>query len=311
MKTNIFYFQFIITTLVVLLLFQASALYAQEQNEYSQIDTVKICDMPQSKTFIFKVVTSEINSEYNKELITDIYIYNLPNETFLQIIKDTSTLNFSGGEVDYVDINIDGYLDIDINLGYYNLIASHTFWLFDPKDNKFYYSGEFSRLNDYYVDVDEKIIESNELSLGGSGGYSQKFKVENDSLILIETSFGNYYEYEKTKLINGMLKTVEKVEEGWETDSNDNQLIVLSHYKLIEDTLLIIEKEWLTELNEKITNDTSSDDIYDCGPWGWCLKYLKKEIYSYKKNESVKLIKNTEKYQVLNDEWVKVVEFVE
>ncbi len=311
MKTKSFNQLFFIIILISLLIFIIPTSLAQDKIEYSQVDTVKICNSPQPKTFISKVITSEIKSEYDTELITDINIYNLSNETFLQSIRDTSIFNSFGGEVDYLDINLDGYLDIDINLGYFNLVPSHSFWLFNSKDNKFYYSRDFSQLNDYSVDAEKKIIKSGEQSLSGSGGYSKKYKIENDSLILIETSYSDYYNSGKSELVNGELKTVERTSQEWETDRNNNQLIVLNKYKLIEDSLLIIEKNWLIEFKEKIEHSVYYDDIYDCSYLGYCLKYVKKEVYSYEKNKNGELIKNTEKYQVINDEWVKVDEFAE
>jgi len=304
-------FSYLILILISLILqqFNAFMLFAQKQIEYSQVDTVIISESPESKTFIIKAVNSEIESEYyDNKLLTNISIYNFPNGLLVQTIHDTSESFFSGGWIKYVDINFDRYLDIDIELGYHNLIPFHSFWIFNPKENEFFYSREFSQLNDYYVYVEEKIINSSQQSLGGRGGYLEKYKIENDSLILIETSSLDYYDYERSELVDGELKTVELTSQEWVTDSNDNQLIVLNQYKLIDDSLLIVKKNWLIEFKDKINRSIHSEDIYECGYLGYCLKYLKKEVYFYEKDKNGTLIKFTKKYQVINNKWEKIDE---
>ena len=46
--------------------------------------------------------------------------------------------------------------------------------------------------------------------------------------------------------------------------------------------------------------------IYNCGPWGGCLKYLRKEVYSYDIKAGDYAIKDTLRFEVINNKWEKV-----
>jgi len=281
---------------------------AQQINMYLQVDTVRIEDSPESKIFIFKVDTSEMVTKYGpNDLITHIEITDFNNNSFVQVINDTSERHSFAGGVVYIDINLDGQVDLDIDLGIFNLTPAHSFWLFDNSINKFYYSPEFSQLNDYSIDSSKKEIESHSQSTGGRGGYSEKYKIEKGGLSLIETKHSNFYNYEHQKVINGVLKTVELQKEEWLEDEMSKHLSLIETYKLVNDSLLLTEKSWLTGVDPRYQKDIEvNENIYNCGPWGGCLKYLRKEVYSYDTNKVSYAIKDTTRYQVINYKWEKV-----
>jgi hypothetical protein len=257
-----------------------------------------------------KIFNLEIDLEHDfRDRITQIELYDYSTNKLIQIIKDTSESYSFPDWVTYIDINLDGYLDIDIPLGYFNLVPFHSFWLYDNTRNLFFHSEEFSQLNDYYIDQEEKIISSHAQSTGGRGAEVEKYKIENGNLTLIETSYSNYYDYEKKALVNGDLITVELIEEDYsETNETDiEDAIILNYYKLLYDTLLLVEKEWLIDIDiKKEKNNVWSSDIYNCGPWGGCLKYLRREVYSYHLNQDGQLVKEILKYRVVNNKWEKL-----
>ena len=284
---------------------------AQQQNVYEQVDTIKITNDPESMILIIKVDTFKIKWESGfRDMINHIEVYDYSNKELIQTINDSSeSYSFAGG-VDYVDINLDGYLDIDILLGISNLTPFHSFWLFDKLNNKFYSSPDFSQLNEYDIDVDKKEIDSYSQSTGGRGGYSEKFKIENGNLFLIEKEYSNYFDYERQEIINGVLRTVELIEEEWLTDDDKgNGTSIINTYKLFYDSLLLTEKSWMTDLNGEDASKYNSDTYY-CGPWGECIKYLRKEVYSYNINDG-RLTQEILKYQVINNKWTKVEDFIE
>ncbi len=210
------------------------------------------------------------------------------------------------GEIEYVDINSDGCKDIDIHTGGYNLVPTHSFWLFNKLNNRFYYSPEFSQLNEFSIVFGKKEIESYSQSTGGRGGSSEKYKIENGSLSLMETEYSNYYDYERQEVINGVLRTVELEKEEWIKDDEDNHMSVIKIYNLVNDSLLLTERNWLTGVNMPYSSDIYDNEIYNCGPWGGCLKYLRKEVYSYDIKAGDYAIKDTLRFEVINNKWEKV-----
>jgi hypothetical protein len=305
------YFRHLIVILYYLLLSQFTSVItiAQKVETVIQIDTVRVANIPASMIFIIKIDTSMLDHKYSfgSDLITHIELYEYINNLLVQTINDTSESNSFAGGVNYVDINLDGYLDLDIDLGVSNLTPFHSFWLYDQLKNKFYHSPEFSQLNDYSIDFDKKEIDSYSQSTGGRGGYNEKYKVGNGKLYLIGTEYSNFYDYEKKELVNGVLKVVSKEEPEDIKDKNGNYIKLIKTYNLVNDSLLLTKKSWLVDAEGEDLNKYDSDTYY-CSPWGECLKYLRKEIYSYDKNDgqlSTKILK----YQVFNNKWKKVKDF--
>jgi hypothetical protein len=278
---------------------------AQQIAAYEQIDTIRVSNFPDSKIFLIKVDTTEITSKYNlRYLIAHIEITDLNKDSLIQTISDTSEMNYAAGGVEYVDINLDGYLDLDLNLGLINLIPLHSFYLYNQFKDEYYYSPDFSQLNDYEIDVDKKEIESYSQSTGGRGGYRAKYKIKNDNLFLIEDENSNYYDYEHQKVINNVLRTDSLVETDWV-----HSTAVLDTYTLVNDSLLLTEKSWLTGVAAPYPADIEENHLYNCGSWGGCMKYLKKEIYFYGNRNKSYTIKDTLRYQVINNKWQKIKTF--
>jgi hypothetical protein len=265
------YLRYLIVFLYYLSLsqFPSVVINAQKHDSYLLADTIKVTNDPTSMILIIKIDTSLIKHKYSigSDMITHIEIYDYSNNLLVQSINDTSESHSFAGGVDYIDINLDGYLDIDIDLGVSNLTPIHSFWLFEKLDNKFYYSPDFSQLNAYNIDLDKKEINSYSQSTGGRGGSSEKYKVENGNLYLIETEYSNYYDYERKELINGILRTVEVDELNEVKDDEGNYINVINSYNLVDDSLLLTEKNWLIEFKGEDYSKYDSD-TYDCGPWG-------------------------------------------
>ena len=231
---------------------------AQNLNSFEQIDTLRLCDSTESNLFILNINTNEINTQEGADLVTNIEIHNFLDDSLIQKFSDTSNSGIMSGEIEYVDINSDGCKDIDIHTGGYNLVPTHSFWLFNKLNNRFYYSPEFSQLNEFSIVFGKKEIESYSQSTGGRGGSSEKYKIENGSLSLMETEYSNYYDYERQEVINGVLRTVELEKEEWIKDDEDNHMSVIKIYNLVNDSLLLTERNWLTGVNMPY-----SSDIYD------------------------------------------------
>lgn len=274
-----------------------------QQFNVEQIDTIRISSSQESKLFIIKVDTSEIilKDDFNY-LITKIEINNLNDNSLFQTIIDTSEMIFGAGGVDFVDVNLDGYLDLDLNLGYSNLMPIHSFWLYCPKTKQFFQSPEYSQLNDYDIDIDKKEIESYSQSTGGRGGSSEKYKIKNGNLVLLETEYSNFYEFVHQRLIDNILRTDSLVETG----SSEDGTSIFEIYNLVKDSLLLTEKIWAVDIEPPYSNEIYDNEIYDCEPWGGCIKYLRKEIYLYGNKKQGYTVQDTVRYQVINNKWQKV-----
>ena len=72
-------------------------------NSKIQIDTVKVSTITNRLTFIFKIDTTEYDSDYyTKNLIVRIKVFNLSDNRLIQTFSDTSGLNFSADGVQYI-----------------------------------------------------------------------------------------------------------------------------------------------------------------------------------------------------------------
>jgi len=266
------YFNFI-TFIFLIIFYLCNVTVAQRHNSYIQIDTINICEKPNSMVFIFKSDTSKISAKYfDRDMITTIEIFKLGNGLPVQKIIDTSR-NYYDCWIDYVDINLDGYLDLDINLGYYNLIPYHSFWLYNKFKKEYSHSSEYSELNDYYLNTDKKEINSVEQFTGGRGGIISTYKIDDENLSLIKEVF---------------------------IDIDSTTKVQIELYENIFDSLMVIEKKWLIEVQE-IPWEMRTSDTYLCED-GRNMKYLKKELYKYQKING-EIISEVQNYKVLNNKW--------
>lgn len=267
-------------------------------------DTVVISNKIDSLLFISECDTIK-NSIYNYcNYIFEAKVFDLSSNSLIQIIYDT--LDYCIPPLKFVDINFDNYLDVEISDGHTNLVSNYSFWIYDSIKSCFIHSEEFSSLNDYTVDYENQIIESYAQFMGGRGGLMEKYRIRDGHLSLIESEYSNRNNFEHKETINGVLRTTQLTEEDWIEDDEGNSIIVINCYSFIHDSLLLTEINWLTNVNENISEDMYSSDIYNCGPWGECLKYLRQEVYSYDTNYNVI---ETKKYLVINDQWEEVNSF--
>jgi hypothetical protein len=101
-----------------------------------------------------------------------------------------------------------------------------------------------------------------------------------------------------------VLRTDSLVETDWV-----HSTAVLDTYTLVNDSLLLTEKSWLTGVAAPYPADIEENHLYNCGSWGGCMKYLKKEIYFYGNRNKSYTIKDTLRYQVINNKWQKIKTF--
>jgi hypothetical protein len=202
------------------------------------------------------------------------------------------------GGISVVDINLDGYLDLRENYGFYQISPAYCFRLFDPRKNIFELLNELC-FSDYYIDTVSKVIEEHNQSTGGRGGESNKYKIINGRFQLIESIYSNKDEYEKKQLVNNSMRIVELAE----TEEADSFIIVLS-YSLIYDSLRIVEKLWKI-FTENPDEAEMKNKLICCEPYG-CFLCFKKILYSYERKNG-KIYRNEKHFEVIDNKWEKVV----
>lgn len=294
--------------LILLVLIPFWEIFPQNNSALAQIDTINIGSPTYNLTFVFRTDISHVESVRNeRNLFIKMDVYNYSDNTLLQTFIDTIDYRTGAGEVEFCDINLDGYKDIDINSGIHNLSPSHSFWLYDSTKNKFYHSEEYSHLMDYSIDEGNKEIESYDQFTGARGGYTEYYKVLNGHLFLFATDYSNLFDFEKKEIVHGVLRTVASNYTYNVIDPNDQQITVFEYYTLIDDSLLLKQKSWLSEVTD-IDENMSKNGIYEVGGLREYLKYIRKEIYTYN-IDSIKSLKNIDRYQVINNKWIKVKNF--
>lgn len=266
-----------------------------------QFDTLNIHNKRDPLVYIFKSDTSLFDN--GNKIISNIQVYNLEGNLLIQSLSDTSDYYMWGGKIKFIDINLDGFLDIDIYIGNINLVPLHTFWIFNKITRKYYYSSKFSELNEYYIDSAKNRIESYKQYTGGKGADYHYYNIIDGKLF--EASSEEYWKfnYNYKSVINGEIVTTAQRIESEITDYNGNKIIILDSYKYILDSLRLVTKSWLVDIPNQVI-DINHKDIYECGPSGKCLKYIKKEIYSYSVNNDSVFISIC-KYKVKNKIWIQ------
>ena len=93
--------------------------FGQTLLPFEQTDTIKISNVPNSNAFIINLNFHEVksNDEYPK-FINTIKVYDFLSHSLVQTIVDSLIQGGYAGGAEYVDINLDGYLDIDVNEGF-------------------------------------------------------------------------------------------------------------------------------------------------------------------------------------------------
>lgn len=225
------------------------------------VDTLKINNSGKSVIIFssFDKVKTNIEGGFIDDYVTTLTMYNLYSDSLLQIIKDTSQF-FNFPEIRFVDINMDGYADIELRYMNERSTQYSYFWLYDITSNRFVCFPDFE-LNDYSIDSKDKIIWSSLFYSGYFCSTFSKYKVYDNHLVQFEEegcskdSKGNIENYKKG-LIDNVLKIV-KLDSILFLDS----IIVVKSYKIFNDSLLISEIYWLSNKEVGLT-DNYNDEIY-------------------------------------------------
>lgn len=279
----------------------SSSIYSQNSLNATQIDTIKISKS--SQDFIFSTITDTVDSY---TLVTRIEIYDQTKNVLVQTINDTCVCGLTGGNVSYIDINFDGYIDIEIFHGMNNLIPYLSFWLYDKYLERYFYSEEFSELNMYYVDYENKEITSVAQATGGRGGYSCNYGVKNGRLIKIVDNYIDWDDHVSNIYSNNEIAQTIR----WKKDefNYDGEVIVFEKYAINDKSEILIEKSWRIDKGKYLISDDGSgvivkeiDGVY--------YQMLKKEVYSYEEIGVDTLLRKTRKYEAIGNKLKEVTEF--
>lgn len=276
--------------------------FSQKNVYATQIDTIKIHKSNDPLVFFTKIDT--IGRQY---FVTKIKVYDPRKETLLQTINDTSSSNFGGGRVNYLDINLDGYKDIEINCGVNNLIPIYSFWLYDRGKREYSYSSEFSRLHRYYIDRENKEIKSVSQFVGGIGGYECLYRVENGRLFKVIDNLSQGRESESNIYYNN--KKIQTIRmETYDTGYN-NDTLIFKIYAVNGSSEILIGKSWRRFIsNLDISYHSKDKGIFEKFNDNW-YELIKKEEYSYEELTPDTLTKKVKKYKAVGNGWEEVDEF--
>ena len=114
--------------------------------------------------------------------------------------------------MDFVDIDFDGYLDLQVNgLGLNTINSTSSFWLFNPQTGLFEESQEFSSFDELSIDKDKREITSWSASVGyDKSSQSSTYKVVDHHLVLVAEERSYEDEHERQELLNGEMTVVSR-----------------------------------------------------------------------------------------------------
>lgn len=113
--------------------------------------------------FSFYYSRDKDNTNYEVYKYDSVFIYNRKNDKLIQKIMlytmpDLgSYMDYQMGEIEFTDINFDGYLDFSIPLilSYSN---TYTYFMFNPKTGKYKRTKALDNLQDVYFDKNKKLV---------------------------------------------------------------------------------------------------------------------------------------------------------
>lgn len=113
--------------------------------------------------FNFYYSRDKNNTDYEVFKYDSVFIYNRKNHKLIQKIKLNtlpdlgSHMEYEMGEIEFNDINFDGYLDFSIPLilSYSN---TYTNFMFNPKTGKYKRTKALDNLQDVYFDKNKKLV---------------------------------------------------------------------------------------------------------------------------------------------------------
>jgi hypothetical protein len=254
------------------------------------IDTVIVNNgLPQ---FIVKHV-QYIDTLSGENMFARYEIYPIGSPTSIQVIIDTP-----GYSSRYLDVNFDGYKDMILETGSYQLDTYSNVWLYNPMKKLFESSNEFSGFSNLEVDEKNKVLTSGSSFVGGHGFVCTTYVVQNGKLRNVEYEYHSDYTYQKDSLVNNKLITIAKDEV---VEDYSNRLFVVSENRYIYGKLRLISKDTYRHYDSQLFDDTKGKNFLDEEPWGTS-QYLQGEEYSYEqiKGDSIRVRKIFSR--VVNDE---------
>jgi hypothetical protein len=220
-------------------------------------------------------------------------------------LKPMQTITDSGHyfhEYEFIDINSDGHNDLRIEDDMYDLYCPSSYWIFNPKTGLFEYSDILSGISE--LSSDNGVFSTQNLSLGGRGGYYSKFIIQDGKRKDIETVNSNYFDYEKKILVNGELTVVEQDKDDF-IGVLDGDIHTITSQRIVFDSLRIVEKYVLKDFENKRISDDIDPTILRSEPFGNFI-YLEDVTYDYKHQPdgALQIEKTTRK--VVNNKWVTI-----
>jgi hypothetical protein len=239
MKIKLFWYCVVVAIVCICLLTQIYAGNARCTNN--------IVDNPQNlpvidriKIVLDSVFTLQIGSTPKKYTIRVIF---RNNGRFEMIVKKSGTSktfqNFhglgiyrGGDDFEIIDVNSDGYKDFKIlsNIGNTGLNNGYSFWLYNPRNGKFYHSEEFDNLFGPNPSFDESGLVTEQSTETNCLCYdTETFKMVGTTKVLVRRE-AQTFDWDKElytrvlyKLIDGKLVEVKKKVMTREEAANDNE----------------------------------------------------------------------------------------
>jgi glutaredoxin-related protein len=119
----------------------------------------------------------------NNKLIQLIRLRDIQNDE-----DELSMLKVRAGDLEYEDMNFDGYLDMRLFLSGGSSNYLYDYWLYNPKSNKFIYNRVLSDLTNLYADTVKRELHSYSRS-GWAEHDERTYKYYNNKPKLIERTY--------------------------------------------------------------------------------------------------------------------------
>jgi hypothetical protein len=219
------------------------------------------------------------------------------------------------GDLEYMDINFDGYRDIRV-MGHGNnaITTTSSFLLFNPQTNAFEESEEYSGFDEIDIDTVNHEISSWSSSVGNrKSNVSSTYKVIGNHLVLVgEEHYNGEDEQEEKKLLNGVMTIVSRSTSRSATDSiavinqRDDEtadLVIVTTEKWVFDSLRVV-----SEIRKRKYFGANSDSLWKKGiewedEWGK-FRFERETTYEYSGESNGPLYVDQTVKEVVNGAWV-------
>ena len=146
-----------------------------------------------------------------------VLTYDGPHSSLSDTIPWMPSQGFSNvPDVEFVDLNFDGYLDIHISHGEDVGSADNFFWMYSRHTMQFTYSAEMSSFfaNSFSCNEEDSTLEAGSTWCGHQCYYINVYQWRNGVLTLVGTKSneqtGGGFIYTREKLMNGQMVVVEQ-----------------------------------------------------------------------------------------------------